>query len=458
MRRTPSILVIILASIAAGAAVVPSAAAASGRGWTAHKATGLPLLSVAAAGPAHAWAVGPDSTIVATTDGGASWLAQNVAHGHRPVRRRLLRRGRRLGGGRRRRRRSHRRHHRRRRRLGGADRPDDRGADRRGLARGGRLGGRAPTARSSPPPTAARPGPRRARRPATTCTACRLPTPTTAGPWATLGVILATTDGGAVWTCRDRRPADYLNGVTCTDALHAWAVGEKGVDPRHHRRRRPLARAPPRRRRPPTCTRSPSPTRAAAGRSASAASSWRPPTAARPGGRKPAPRARISPRSPSPTALHGFVAGVAGAMLTTSHAGWSDASAAGGHGAYASWCKTGLGPVELVATGATAAGRTRRRASSFSASDGAGGSGVASVQYSLDGGATWTRGYVVPVAAPADHATTAPTRSSTGRPTTPATSRRRAPAGCVSTPAVRARRQVVRRPPSAAPAPPCAST
>ena len=40
---------------------------------------------------------------------------------------------------------------------------------------------------------------------------------------------------------------------------------------------------------------------------------------------------------------------------------------------------------------------------SFSASDNAGGSGVAYTEYSLDGGATWTQGTSVTVPAPADH-------------------------------------------------------
>ena len=40
----------------------------------------------------------------------------------------------------------------------------------------------------------------------------------------------------------------------------------------------------------------------------------------------------------------------------------------------------------------------------FTASDNAGGTGVAYTEYSLDGGATWTKGRAVTISAPADHA------------------------------------------------------
>ena len=79
------------------------------------------LTAVAFADATHGWAVGDDGTILATTDGGATWTAAELGHDAWPHRRRLRRRQPRLGGGRR-------------------------------------------PAPSSPPPTAAPPGTRRARQ------------------------------------------------------------------------------------------------------------------------------------------------------------------------------------------------------------------------------------------------------------------------------------------------------
>ena len=76
MKRAPFVLVAVCVLAGALAAVAAGPALASNAGWTAHQAASAPLLSVAATDPAHAWAVGPVSTIVATTDGGASWVAQ----------------------------------------------------------------------------------------------------------------------------------------------------------------------------------------------------------------------------------------------------------------------------------------------------------------------------------------------------------------------------------------------
>ena len=49
--------------------------------------------------------------------------------------------------------------------------------------------------------------------------------------WVAAGhVILSTPDGGATWTVQRRRPGEWLAAVACSDARHAWAVGNAGGD------------------------------------------------------------------------------------------------------------------------------------------------------------------------------------------------------------------------------------
>jgi photosystem II stability/assembly factor-like uncharacterized protein len=46
------------------------------------------------------------------------------------------------------------------------------------------------------------------------------------GAWTDVGVILATSDGGASWHLRSLPRLSWLRGVTFADARHGWAVGE----------------------------------------------------------------------------------------------------------------------------------------------------------------------------------------------------------------------------------------
>ena len=399
MRRTPSILIIVLASIAACAAALPSAALASSAGWTAHKATGVPLLSVAAAGPAHAWAVGPESTIVATTDGGASWVAQTS-----PTTADLY----------------------------GVAFSD--AADGWAVGVAGDAGtviattdGGADWAAQTVPTTGALIGVAARGQDCWAVGAAGTIVATTDGGaswvaqscpvqhdlysvsfadadhgWAVgdLGIILTTTDGGAVWTVQKSSTTDYLNGVTCCDALHAWAVGERGVilDTSDGGAHWTVARA--------TTPKAPDLYTIAV---ADKRRGW----AVGVGGAILATtnggltwRAQVCPTSQDlasvafADALHGFVAGTAGSMLTTTRAGWSDGRppTAAAHATVQR-----PGPVKLIVTGAAASWQKWAVGVRLSASDGAGGSGVASVQYSLDRGTTWTRGSSFAVPAPADH-------------------------------------------------------
>ena len=97
--------------------------------------------------------------------------------------------------------------------------------------------------------------------------------------------------------------------------------------------------------------------------------------------------------------------------------------------------------VDTVAPTTTVAGVDARWHSkavtlTFSATDNAGGTGVACTEYKLGSG-PWTKANKLTIAAPASHADDGCTRSSTARSTTPATPRpaRRAPSG--STPDAR---------------------
>jgi hypothetical protein len=77
---------------------------------------------------------------------------------------------------------------------------------------------------------------------------------------------------------------------------------------------------------------------------------------------------------------------VDGEMLVTSRGGWTDSR-----------------PPTVSAVGA-ASWHDRATPVVLHATDGAGGSGIAAIQYSFDRGATWTRGSSFTVSAPADHA------------------------------------------------------
>ena len=83
---------------------------------------------------------------------------------------------------------------------------------------------------------------------------------------------------------------------------------------------------------------------------------------------------------------------------------------------------------------AAPAGTTRAVTVHFEATDNRGGQGVAYTEYSLDGGATWTRGDVATVRRPGRPLRpTASTRWSTARSTTSATSKRSTACSCSST-------------------------
>ena len=402
MKRTPSILIIVLASIAACAAAAPAAALGASAGWTAHKATGVPLLSVAAADPARAWAVGPVSTIVATTDGGASWVAQTS-----PTTADLY----------------------------GVAFSD--ASDGWAVGVAGDAGtviattdGGADWAAQTAPTTGALIGVSSRGQECWAVGAAGTIIATTDGGaswvaqscpvqhdlysvsfadadhgWAVgdLGTILTTTNGGSDWTVQKSPTTDYLNGVTCCDALHAWAVGERGVilDTSDGGAHWAVARA--------TTPRSPDLyTIAVADKrrgwavgvggvilaTTNGGLTWR---------TQGCPTSQDLASVAFADTLHGFVAGTAGSMLTTTRAGWSDvrpptATAV----ATVQEPDFGFGSSPPVTT-STQSWHRSAVSVALRASDGAGGSGVASVQYSLDGGKAWTRGSSFTVSAPADH-------------------------------------------------------
>jgi photosystem II stability/assembly factor-like uncharacterized protein len=387
VKRAPFIFAVVAVSMglfgaAATAASAASAASVSGRAWVAHHLEAGPLLSVAAPDAAHAWAVGPAPSIVATSNGGATWRAQDpgtkealygvafsdATHGWA---------------------------------VGDADTivatsdggvhwttqttPSTaapligvaaRGSDVWAVGAGGAIvatsdGGGTWAAQSSQ-------------------TSKDLYSVTFADAthgWAVgdAGTIVSTSDGGVHWTTQRSPTTDYLNGVTCSGELHAWAVGESGViietiDGGAHwtvaRRSAPKA--------------SDLYTAAFAGRHRGwAVGDGGIVLATTDGGRswrvQHAPTSEALASVAFPNALHGFASGTAGTMLTTTHAGWSDTrppvvSATGGAG----WHR-GAVRVRLHATDRT------------------GGSGVASLAYSLDRGKTWRAGSSFVVAAPADH-------------------------------------------------------
>ena len=198
------------------------------------------------------------------------------------------------------------------------------------------------------------------------------------------GTILATTDGGAVWTAQKSPTTAYLNGVACRGATRAWAVGEGGVvlatsdgGTRWLVRRSAGAHAPD----------------LYTVDFASRTHGW----AVGLGGLILAStdygrtwRAQRSPSGRFFTSVafadlhHGFIAEITGAVLTSSTAGWSDTL-----------------PPKLAAAGV--AGWHRHAVHVVVRAGDGQGSGIASLQYSLDHGQRWTAGAAFAVAAPADH-------------------------------------------------------
>jgi photosystem II stability/assembly factor-like uncharacterized protein len=387
VKRAPFMLIVVCALTAAFAAAAADAAFASSAGWTAHRAASAPLLSVAAADAAHAWAVGPGPTIVTTSNGGASWTSQSPATADdlyavafsdategwavgpggtvvattdggvdwavqtTPTTNATL--------------------------IGAASRGQDCWAvgvddtSGQGVILATTDGGTTWVQQSSP-----------------SSNALFSVTFTDANHgWAVgdHGTILVTNGGGTTWTAQSSPTTGYLNGVTAVDALHAWAVGEKGViiatsdGGAHWVVRRAAGKKAP-----------DLYTVACAGKrhawavgvggvilaSTNGGVTWR---------AQHSPTRQDLASVAFAGALHGFVAGTAGTMLTTTHAGWSD-----------------VRPPLAVAAGA-AGWHKRAVRVVLSATDRRGGSGIASIQYSLDLGKTWTRGSSFTVAAPADH-------------------------------------------------------
>lgn len=378
MKRAPFIFIAVCLLTGVFAAAAAEPAFATNTGWTAHQAASAPLLSVAAADAAHAWAVGPGPTIVGTSDGGKHWASQSVATTNDlyGVAFSDATDGWAVGPG---------------GTVaattdGGADWVPQttsttktligvasRGADCWAVGAGGTIiatidGGTTWLAQASP-------------------TADDLYSVTFADAthgWAVgdHGRILATTDGGAVWTTQSSPTTGYLNGVACRGALRAWAVGKKGViiatnDGGAHWRVRRAPKA------------ADLYTVAFADKlhgwavgvggvilaTTNGGVTWR---------AQHCPKKQDLASVAFADALHGFVAGTAGTMFTTARAGWSDAR-------------------PPVATAAGTAGWHRRAVHVVLSATDPGGSGVASIQYSLDLGTTWTTGSSFTVAAPADH-------------------------------------------------------
>jgi photosystem II stability/assembly factor-like uncharacterized protein len=382
MRRATSTLrtaVVLAVACAAAAALIAEPAVAAPAGWTARAITPGPLLSVAATDPLHAWAVGPGPTIVATTDGGKEWAQQDA-----PTQSDLYA-------------------------VTFADAADGWAVGTDGAILTTTDGGAEWTSQTSPASVAligaaARGGDcwavgEHGTVIATTdggadWTAQATPTPDdlyavtfadSLHGWAVgdAGTILATTDGGADWTAQRAPTGAYLNGVACHGALHAWAVGERGIvlattDGGAHWA---VVRGP-----------------GTAGDLyttdfVDARHGW----AVGAGGLVLATvdggltwRGQPDPARQDVTsvafvdALHGFAGSLAGEMLSTRRGGWTDAHAP------TTWT-----------VGAARWHDGAARVSVHASDDG--GSGIATVQYSFDRGATWTRGSAFTVAAPADH-------------------------------------------------------
>ena len=380
MKRALFLAVVVASMGLFGAAA--QAASASAAGWTAHHLDFGPLLSVAAPDAGHAWAVGPAPSIVTTSNGGATWRSQDPGTTSQLYC------------------------------VAFSDAADGWAVGDAGTVVATTDGGALWAPQTTPATAAPLIGVASHDLDAwavgaggtimattdggTTWFAQNSPTATdlysvsfadAADGWAVgdAGHIVATTDGGASWIAQQAHTDDYLNGVTCRGELHAWAVGEKGVilattDGGAHWTvvRHPAAKAPD------LYTVSFADNRRgwAVGddgillATINGGRTWR---------AQPTPAGSAALASVAfPDALHGFVSGAAGAMLTTSHAGWCDTRP----------------PV------ATAAGAGWHRAAvrvTLHAADPAGGSGVASLAYSFNDGASWRTGSSFVVPAPADH-------------------------------------------------------
>ncbi|HUK76920.1 MAG TPA: YCF48-related protein [Thermoleophilia bacterium] len=388
MKRAPftAAVLVVVATLAMLAVAAPCVVAAGHEpapraGWTARQAiSGAPLLAMAASDPRHAWAVGPEPSIVATSDGGATWSAQvpgttehlygvafaDATHGWA---------------------------------VGGDEAvvaTSDGGLD---------WAPQTTPALDTPLIAAAARG--------DDCWAVGIGgaiiATTDAGTtwdsqvapstndlygvafadadhgWAVGdgGEIIATTDGGAHWSAQRSPTSHYLNGVACEGKNRAWAVGAHGVVVatadggahwvvRHaaslHGDLYTVAFADARH-----------------GWSVGDCGlvlattdgglTWR---------AQPCPVSQTLTSVAFPDALHGFIAGTEGAVLTTARGGWSDTRPPVASASGAGWHATAARVI-------------------LSARDGAGGSGVAARQYSLDHGATWKTATSFVVAAPRDH-------------------------------------------------------
>lgn len=380
MKRASFILIVVWASMGVfGAAAQP--ASASGAGWTAHHPNVGPLLSVAAIDAAHAWAVGPAPSIVATGNGGATWHTQDPGTTEA------------LYG------------------IAFSDVADGWAVGDAGTVVATTDGGAHWATQTTPPTTAPFIGVASRGADAWAVGAGGMIVATTdsgatwlaqTSPvdkdlysvafadanhgWAVgdAGRIVATTDGGAVWSLQQSLTSDYLNGVACCGALRAWAVGESGVildttDGGAHWVvvRRSAAKAPDLY----TVTFVDSRRGWAVGdrglilATTDGGRTWRVQHAA---------TTEALASVAFPDALHGFVSGVAGTMLSTTRAGWSDTRPPTAGVTGTGWRHSAT---RVVLRGA----------------DPAGGSGVASLAYSLDRGKTWKTGSSFVIAAPAGH-------------------------------------------------------
>ncbi len=380
MKRALVLAVVVASMGLFGAAA--QADSASAAGWTAHHLNFGPLLSVAAPDAGHAWAVGPAPSIVTTSNGGATWSSQDPGTTSQLYC------------------------------VAFSDTADGWAVGDAGTIVATTDGGAHWTPQTAPATTAPLVGVAShdadvwavgaggmivattdggatwlAQTSPTTTDLYSVSFADASHGWAVgdVGRIVATTDGGATWTTQQAHTGDYLNGVASSGALHAWAVGEEGVilattDGGAHWTivRRAVAKAPDLY----TVSFADSRHGWAVGddgvllATTNGGLTWR----AQPTTVGSEALASVA----FPDALHGFVSGVAGAMLTTARGGWSDTRP----------------PV------ATAAGGGWHRSAArvtLHAVDPASGSGVASLAYSFNGGATWKTGSSFVVAAPADH-------------------------------------------------------
>ena len=199
-----------------------------GATWSAQSSgTSESLYDVAFTDATHGWAVGEGGTILATSDGGATWSAQSSGsstwlHG---VAFSDATHGWAVGEGGTILATTQRRRHLERAELGHAARGSTASPSPTPLT----AGRWAATAPSSPPPTAAPPGARRARGPPSGLAGVAFTDATHGWAVGDGGTILATTDGGATWSAQSSGTTVDLGAVAFTDATHGWAVGDGGT-------------------------------------------------------------------------------------------------------------------------------------------------------------------------------------------------------------------------------------